>query len=257
MSFERSFIKRLIFNNNIFNSVFVILHFIQFIILYYLVIITFLKNLNFLNNKKNNRFSYNLIKRSKKIKFNIKNCIKMYSYWLQKKKSSLKRIYKSNFIKKRKKKIYIHPFKLRLWARQIKQSQSKNTFFIKIKLKKHNVFLTLINRKGTTLLKTNLGSSGFKKRKKFTGFAIEQTSLQFFSKSVDILQKILKTSGKKILFLTIKTKNMYKHWSYRFVKKGFRKSYFPLRKLKTKIKIKHIFNISHSKGLRLKKPRRV
>ncbi len=53
------------------------------------------------------------------------------------------------------------------------------SYRVKINVKKKNVFFTFLNDKGFTLCKMNLGSSGFKKKKKFTGYAIQNTASKF------------------------------------------------------------------------------
>jgi len=63
--------------------------------------------------------------------------------------------------------------------------KNKNKFLFLIRFKRKNLFLTLLNKDGNVLCKTNIGSCGFKKKVKYTGYAIKQTSKKF-------LEKILK-----------------------------------------------------------------
>lgn len=51
-----------------------------------------------------------------------------------------------------------------------------------MRFKKKNLFLTLLNTQGNVLCKTNLGSCGFKKKVKYTGYAIKNTSRSFSKK---------------------------------------------------------------------------
>jgi len=57
-----------------------------------------------------------------------------------------------------------------------------------LRLKKKNLFLTFLDKNKNVLIKNNIGSFGFKRKVKFTGFAIENSSLNFCKK----IQKILK-----------------------------------------------------------------
>lgn len=246
--FSRLIFKRIFFNINLFNSIYMHFLFLQLIIIKFINLYFFNKTLKPNVNvgfkiPKNKLFSlnyFNLIK--------IKRINTVYKYWLKHKKYNIKRVSIS------RKKKFICPSKLMWWSRNVLIND--RTFTIKILLKKHNLFLTLVNNKGKTLLKQNLGSNGFKKRKKFTGFAIEQTTYNFFIKAKEILEPIGKSFWLGKIYLNIYTKNLFKFWPYRFVKKGIRKSYFRLKEVKIN-KIKNFIHSSHSKGLRLKKQRRV
>jgi glutamate synthase domain-containing protein 2 len=67
-----------------------------------------------------------------------------------------------------------------------------------------NLFLTLLNNDGNVLCKTNIGSCGFKKKVKFTGYAIKRTSKRFS-------KKILGSFIKNIYFVRENCKKkMYK-----------------------------------------------
>ena len=64
----------------------------------------------------------------------------------------------------------------------------KNVNFIFIiRFKRKNLFLTLLNNDGNVLCKTNIGSCGFKKKVKYTGYAIKRTSKIFLEKVVKCL----------------------------------------------------------------------
>lgn len=56
-------------------------------------------------------------------------------------------------------------------------------------LKRKNLFLTILDIEGNIISKTNIGSCGFKKRLKFTGFALQNTMRIFAEKIVKILQE--------------------------------------------------------------------
>jgi hypothetical protein len=63
-----------------------------------------------------------------------------------------------------------------------KKKKKKYIYDFIICLKKKNVFLTFLDYSKNVLFKNNIGSFGFKKKLKFTGFAIENTSLNFSKK---------------------------------------------------------------------------
>jgi len=69
-------------------------------------------------------------------------------------------------------------------------SQSFNFCYLIIRFKRKNLFLTLLNNNGNVLCKTNIGSCGFKKKVKYTGYAIKRTSKRFSKK---ILGSFIKT----------------------------------------------------------------
>jgi len=76
-----------------------------------------------------------------------------------------------------------------------------------IRFKRKNLFLTLLDKDGNVLCKTNIGASGFKKKVKFTGYAIKKTSKKFMKK--------IKTSLINNIFILDKqkqkNKNTYQH----------------------------------------------
>jgi ribosomal protein S11 len=57
-----------------------------------------------------------------------------------------------------------------------------------MRLRRKNLFLTILNNDGDIISKTNIGSCGFKKRVKFTGFALQNTMRIFAEKIIKILQ---------------------------------------------------------------------
>jgi ribosomal protein S11 len=80
-----------------------------------------------------------------------------------------------------------------------------NSCYLIIRFKKKNLFLTLLNSSGNVLCKSNIGSCGFKKKVKYTGFAIKRTSKRFskkilgsFIKTLAIVRKDCKQKMKKI-----------------------------------------------------------
>jgi hypothetical protein len=60
--------------------------------------------------------------------------------------------------------------------------KKKKSFIFLIRFKRKNLFLTLLNNNGDVLCKTNIGSCGFKKKVKYTGYAIKRTSRIFLEK---------------------------------------------------------------------------
>lgn len=60
-------------------------------------------------------------------------------------------------------------------------------FLFLIRFKRKNLFLTLLNNEGNVLCKTNIGSCGFKKKVKYTGYAIKRTSKIFLEKIIKSL----------------------------------------------------------------------
>ena len=60
-------------------------------------------------------------------------------------------------------------------------------FLFLIRFKRKNLFLTLLNNDGNVLCKTNIGSCGFKKKVKYTGYAIKRTSKIFLEKIIKSL----------------------------------------------------------------------
>ncbi len=91
-----------------------------------------------------------------------------------------------------------------------------NSCYLIIRFKKKNLFLTLLNSSGNVLCKSNIGSCGFKKKVKYTGFAIKRTSKRFskkilgsFIKTLVVVRKDCKQKMKKIkdlIFLNKKQK---------------------------------------------------
>jgi ribosomal protein S11 len=63
-----------------------------------------------------------------------------------------------------------------------KLNMNVNNCYLIIRFKRKNLFLTLLNIDGNVLCKTNIGSSGFKKKVKFTGYAIKKTTKKFIEK---------------------------------------------------------------------------
>lgn len=59
---------------------------------------------------------------------------------------------------------------------------NKSYCYFLIRFKRKNLFLTLLNNEGNVLCKTNIGSCGFKKKVKYTGYAIKKTSKLFMNK---------------------------------------------------------------------------
>jgi len=60
-------------------------------------------------------------------------------------------------------------------------------YYFLIRFNRKNLFLTLLNNTGNVLCKTNIGSCGFKKKVKSTGYAIKWTSKIFLEKITKFL----------------------------------------------------------------------
>lgn len=209
-----------------------------------------------------------------------------------------------------------------------------NSCLLIVRFKRKNLFLTLLNNEGNVLCKTNIGSCGFKKKVKFTGFAIKRTSKRFSKKilgafvrtvfsvrknckkhmrkihnliflrqklsstlyAINILRKkdlkvnnsisffklwvaklrnkqVLRKKLKKLFILkkfvkyrkyphhrksirkafkvNLRAKSNLKFWGFRFVMYGLRRYFRRFNSLELRMPI------PHSKGLRLKKKRRI
>ena len=66
-----------------------------------------------------------------------------------------------------------------------------NRCYLLMRFKRKNLFLTLLNSNGNVLCKTNIGSCGFKKKVKFTGYAIKRTTKTFYNKIVNSFIKTM------------------------------------------------------------------
>ena len=77
-----------------------------------------------------------------------------------------------------------------------KKKNLKNNCYLIMRFKRKNFFLTLLNASGDVLCKTNIGSCGFKKKVKFTGYAIKRTSKNFYKKIINSFIKIIYTTRK-------------------------------------------------------------
>jgi ribosomal protein S11 len=97
-------------------------------------------------------------------------------------------IYKNNNKKLHKKKLKNISYVGRILKKRRIKKKKKYIFDFIICLKKKNVFLTFLDYSKNVLFKNNLGSFGFKKKLKFTGFAIENTSLNFSKKMKKFLR---------------------------------------------------------------------
>jgi hypothetical protein len=95
---------------------------------------------------------------------------------------------KKNYIQKGLKfeKLGIYPYNLYSLNKNLQKNN--NNFIFLIRFKRKNLFLTLLNNDGNVLCKTNIGSCGFKKKVKYTGYAIKRTSRIFLEK---ILKKLI------------------------------------------------------------------
>lgn len=177
--FSRFKIIKILFNNIFYNF-----FFFRLIIFQLIFLIIFFKNFNKIFNFIKIFKKKKLLNMYKNFNFNINSNMnllkKNYGYLFY---SLHKDLYEKKFLTKSKNIINL------LYANFIPE----RAYNIKILLKKHNLFLVLLNNKAKTLLKLNLGASGFNKKKKFTGYAIEKTTLNFFKKARRILENKAKT----------------------------------------------------------------
>jgi len=67
----------------------------------------------------------------------------------------------------------------------------KKYCYLIIRFVRKNLFLTLLNKEGNVICKTNIGSCGFKKKVKFTGYAIKRTSKKFSKKILKLFVKTI------------------------------------------------------------------
>ena len=114
-----------------------------------------------------------------------------------------------------------------------------------MRFKRKNLFLTLLNNDGDVLCKTNIGSCGFKKKVKFTGFAIKRTSRYFsekilgsFIQNMHIVRKSCKKKIyklKDLLYKYNKSLNIYnKFFLKKKKKKKFKTKYLKLLNINKK-----------------------
>lgn len=183
--------------------------------------------INLLINYKFNIYIKYLLK--KKIYWKIKDLYRFISYYYNHKRLIILFLNKSFFdnikfqinqkekqkkktnISLKKKKIFFN-LKKKIYLSYKKRKKIK----LIIRLRRKNLFLTLLNVNGDVILKTNIGSCGFKKRVKFTGFALQNTTRIFAEKLLEILQKEWK---KNIDIIWKKYENNRKQVSFYFKKK--------------------------------------
>ena len=108
--------------------------------------------------------------------------------------------------------------------------ESKNYCYLLMRFKRKNLFLTLLNGDGNVLCKTNIGSCGFKKKVKFTGYAIKRTTKTFYQKIVKSFIKTMHFVNKnaekkkdKIKELIFLKKNYSKNKHFITVRKKIKK----------------------------------
>lgn len=137
---------------------------------------------------------YELIHNLQKVYlYNYKYKIYLYLYILYKINFFYNYIYLTNKYNYKKKivikKINKKITKLGNFIINNKIKHKKKTYDLILRFRKKNLFLTFLNKNKNILIKNNIGSFGFKKKVKFTGFAIENSSLKFCKKIRKILYK--------------------------------------------------------------------
>ncbi len=134
-----------------------------------------------------------------------------FSVYIQKNNINLKKKYIQKGYKSKKLGIYMRDF----LKNNIDNININNNCYLIMRFKRKNLFLTLLNTNGNVLCKTNIGSCGFKKKVKFTGYAIKRTSKKFYKKIIssfiNVIYNIRKDSIKnrdKIKDLILLKKNI-------------------------------------------------
>lgn len=198
----------LVFKNFFFNNFLSLLYsssilkFNFFLAYFFFITSKFYYNLNILN------ILYNM--------FILKNIFNVYfsNYIYLKSTKQINSFFdKNSEIKSKRYGIYIRNF---LKNKEILKKDFNSCYLI-IRFKKKNLFLTLLDLSGNVLCKSNIGSCGFKKKVKYTGFAIKRTSKRFskkilgsFIKTLLIVRKDCKQKMKKIKDLIFVSKKQSK-----------------------------------------------
>lgn len=128
--------------------------------------------------------------------------------------------------------IYLRSF---LKNNELTQKISKSCYLL-IRFKRKNLFLTLLSNEGNVLCKSNIGASGFKKKVKYTGYAIKRTSKRFSKK---ILGSFVRTIN-YVASISEKKKEKIKHLIFFSKKKKLKITMKKKKrkKIKKKLKIK-------------------
>jgi len=236
-----------------------------------------IRNLFFLKNK--NKI-FILLKYKQNIKnffnilnFNILNQYLIYNYifliylnkHLQLKSFSEFNNFNSNFKKK-----YIQKgFKMQKLGIYLKKLENNFlnfkmlnlSYYFLIRFNRKNLFLTLLNNNGNVLCKTNIGSCGFKKKVKSTGYAIKWTSRNFLEKitnsliyniyNIYYIKKKKKIIGKFTNFIikkyNLQLKKKQNNYNKNFIKLKI------LNNLKKRLKIKKYINFKIDKKIKKEK----
>ena len=229
----------------------------------------------FLKNKKKIfdmlKFIQNIRIFLKLLNFYILNQNLIYNYFFQiflKKKIQLKSFCKFNSLNLQKKYIQkgLKLQKLGIYLKKLENNffNSKmlnlNYYFL-IRFNRKNLFLTLLSNSGNVLCKTNIGSCGFKKKVKSTGYAIKWTSRNFLEKitnsliyniyNIYYIKKKKKIIGKFTNLITKKYKLQLKKKQTNY-SKNFTKLKIS-NYLKKRLKIKKYINLKIKNKLKKKK----
>lgn len=116
------------------------------------------------------------------IYLNTQKLLKLNSFFELKKKNISK-----NYIQKGYKFRKLGIYNYNLYNFEEYNIKKNLHFLFLIRFKRKNLFLTLLNNEGNVLCKTNIGSCGFKKKVKYTGYAIKRTSKIFLEKIIKSL----------------------------------------------------------------------
>lgn len=185
--------------------------------------------------------------------FEYKMLFNYFSVYISKNNINLQKKYIQKGYKSKKLGIYIRDF---LKDNIDDNININNNCYLIMRFKRKNLFLTLLNVNGNVLCKTNIGSCGFKKKVKFTGYAIKRTSKKFYKKIIssfiNVIYNIRKDSIKnrdKIKDLILLKKNVKLNQNVK-VKKIKR---IKIKKLKKKQNLKTNFYAQKNSVKDLKK----
>ena len=227
---------------------------------------------------KNKKKIYNMLKFIQNVKiffkllnFYILNQNLIYNYFFQiflKKNIQLKPFSEFNNLNLQKKYIQkgFKQQKLGIYLKNLENNfiNSKmlnlNYYFL-IRFNRKNLFLTLLSNSGNVLCKTNIGSCGFKKKVKSTGYAIKWTSRNFLEKitnsliyniyNIYYIKKKKKIIGKFTNLITKKYKLQLKKKQSNY-NKNFSKLKL-LNHFKKRLKIKKYINLKIENKLKKNK----
>lgn len=220
---------------------------------------------------KNKTKKFNMLKYIQNIKFffkllifSILNQNIIYNYIFQ---VFLKNKFKFNNLNQNKKYIQkgLKSQKLGIYLKNLENNSINSkmlnlNYYFLIRFNRKNLFLTLLGNNGNVLCKTNIGSCGFKKKVKSTGYAIKWTSRNFLEKinntliyniyNIYYIKKKKKIIGKFTNLITKKYKLQLKKKQTNYNKNFAKLKY--LNYFEKRLKIKKYINLKIKKKLKKK-----